>query len=47
MNPDMLYLKSIATGEEAEIYDYELEEYSIKSNKIYIKCKSKEYQLNI
>lgn len=42
-NPDMLYLKSTLTGNEIDIYEYDLENYKIKESEdtIYIKCKNK------
>lgn len=42
-NPDMLYLKSRLTGNEIDVYEWELEDYKIKEseNTIYIKCKNK------
>ena len=42
-NPDMLYLKSKLTGNEIDVYEWELENYKVKEseNTIYIKCKNK------
>ena len=42
-NPDMLYIKSRLTGNETEVYEYDLENYKIKDSEstIYIKCKNK------
>lgn len=42
-NPDMLYLKSILTENEIDVYAWELENYTVKESKraIYIKCKNK------
>lgn len=42
-NPDMLYLKSILTGNEIDVYEWELESYTVKESEstIYIKCKNK------
>lgn len=42
-NPDMLYLKSRLTGNEIDVYEWELENYKVKENEntIYIKCKNK------
>lgn len=42
-NPDMLYLKSILTGNEIDVYAWELENYTVKESErtIYIKCRNK------
>lgn len=42
-NLDMLYLKSKLTGNEIDVYEWELENYKVKEseNTIYIKCKNK------
>ena len=42
-NPSMLYLKSKLTDTELDIYEWELEDYKIKSseNTIYVKLKNK------
>lgn len=42
-NPDMLHLKSTITGNEIDVYEWELENYKVKEseNTIYIKCKNK------
>lgn len=42
-NSDMLYLKSKLTGNEIDVYEWELENYKVKDseNTIYIKCKNK------
>lgn len=42
-NPSMLYLKSKLTDTELDIYEWELENYKIKSseNTIYVKLKNK------
>lgn len=42
-SPSMLYLKSKATDNEVDIYDYDIEDYKIKNsqNMIYILLKSK------
>ena len=39
----MLYLKSKLTGNEIDVYEWELENYKVKDseNTIYIKCKNK------
>lgn len=41
--PDMLYLKSTLTGNEIDVYEWELENYKVKESEstIYIKCKNK------
>lgn len=43
MNPDMLYLKSIPTNCQIDVYAWELENYVIKKSQrtIYIKVKNK------
>lgn len=43
MNPDMLWLKSKATGVEIDVYKWELEDYKIKHSEstIYILLKNK------
>lgn len=43
INPSMLYLKSKLTNTELDIYEWELEDYKIKSseNTIYVKLKNK------
>lgn len=42
-NPDMLYLKSTLTGNEIDVYAWELENYTVKESErtIYIKCRNK------
>lgn len=42
-NPDMLHLKSKLTGNEIDVYEWELENYKVKESEstIYIKCKNK------
>ena len=42
-SPDMLYLKSILTENEIDVYEWELESYTVKESEstIYIKCKNK------
>ena len=42
-SPDMLYLKSILTGNEIDVYAWELENYTVKESEctIYIKCRNK------
>lgn len=42
-NLDMLYLKSKLTGNEIDVYEWELENYKVKESErtIYIKCKNK------
>lgn len=42
-NLDMLYLKSKLTGNEIDVYEWELENYKVKEseNTIYFKCKNK------
>lgn len=42
-NPDMLHLKSILTGAEIDVYEWELENYKIKNSEstIYIKLKNR------
>jgi len=46
-NPDMLYLKSKITGQEVDVYKWELENYVIKTSEstIYVKLKNKEVPL--
>ena len=42
-NPDMLHLKSKLTGNEIDVYEWELENYKVKESEstIYIKCTNK------
>lgn len=42
-NPDMLHLKSKLTDTEIDVYEWELEDYKVKSseNTIYVKLKNK------
>lgn len=44
---DMLHLKSKLTGEEVDVYEYDLVDYEIKNaeNAIYIKLRNREVQL--
>ena len=44
---DMLHLKSKLTGEEVDIYEYDLVDYKIKNSEstIYVKLRNKEVQL--
>ncbi len=46
-NADMLHLKSVLTGLEVDIYEYDLVDYKIKSseNTIYLKLKNREFEL--
>jgi hypothetical protein len=47
MNPNMLYLKSSLDNSEIQVYDYELTDYKVNKDNIWIKLSNREVTIQI